>query len=348
MQVAPTPLPSDDQNEIKFNFEIKKEIISKKNNKYFIYLKAETFSELIIKVIKDDEIQKTYSNKFSVEEIKENKYFIQFDDLKEICDELSERIKDKNISLLEETNMLIISIPLPSSKIKEIIFELKENEKSEKETISDLINLVYEQKNEINNLNKKINELLEFKKEISFLLKIYISNLDSLIVDNINDNSILKNWINPNIKIKANLLYRMSRDGPEILTFHKLCDNKGPTLTLFYLKNENKVGFFVDESFDSDSLWKKDPNCFIFNLNQKKKCKNINKDISTFYCGNDCGPSANGLGCNTYKKLDHIYHSVENNHIDKVFENGTKILPSKKGEVEYEVIETEIFQIIKD
>ena len=35
----------------------------------------------------------------------------------------------------------------------------------------------------------------------------------------------LKNWINPNMKIKAELLYRMSRDGIEVETFHNLCYN---------------------------------------------------------------------------------------------------------------------------
>jgi len=80
----------------------------------------------------------------------------------------------------------------------------------------------------------------------------YISNLDSLIINgNNNYNHYIKNWINPNSKIKANLLYRLSRDGPEISTFHKLCDYNGPAiLVLFYLKNGEKVGFFVNGFFD--------------------------------------------------------------------------------------------------
>lgn len=185
-------------------------------------------------------------------------------------------------------------------KKKEIVFELKEEEKSDKEIIKDLINLVHEQKTEILNLKKELNE---FKTEISFLYKYYILNLDSFIVDNINFNSTLKNWINQNMKIKANLLYRMTRDGPEILTFHQLCDNKGPTITLIHLENGYKVGFFVSDSFDSTSEWKKDENCFIFNLSLSKKCKIINKSKFAFYNNSICGPSANGLGCNQAIKL---------------------------------------------
>jgi hypothetical protein len=113
----------------------------------------------------------------------------------------------------------------------------------------------------------------------------------------------------------------MTRDGPEILTFHQLCDNKGPTLTLCHLKDGNKVGFFMSDSFDSTSDWKKDENCFIFNLNQSKKCKIINKNKSAFYNNSICGPSANGLGCNSAIKLNLIYHSAQ--VIDKIFENGS-------------------------
>ena len=98
----------------------------------------------------------------------------------------------------------------------------------------------------------------------------YISNLDSLIINgNNNSNHYIKNWISPNSKIKANLLYRLSRDGPEVSTFYELCDNKGPsTLVLFYLKNGEKIGFFINDFFESNTKYKYGKNSFIFNLNQ--------------------------------------------------------------------------------
>ena len=142
---------------------------------------------------------------------------MQFDDLQEICEELQNRIsEEKNITLLEETNSIIISISLPSSKIKEINFELKEIIKSDKDLIKELTSLVQTQKNEISVLNKKVYELSEFKKEMSYILNYYISNLDSIIINDINYNSMLKNWISSDKRIKASLLYRLTRDGPEI------------------------------------------------------------------------------------------------------------------------------------
>ena len=352
MEEAPTPNFVEDKNNVinKFDFKIKKEVKSDKNNIFFLLFQI-IDSKISVKATSDDVIQKIFSNSFSVNEIKENKYFLQFDDLQEICEELQNIISEKDISLIEETNSIIISIPLPSSKIKEIIFELKEILKSDKDLIKELTALVQTQKNEISVLNKKVAELSEFKKEMLYILNYYISNLDSIIINDINYNSMLKNWISSNKRIKANLLYRLSRDGPEISTFHRLCDNKGSTLTLFYLTNKNKVGFFAKESFDTYSEWKKDPCCFLFNLNQKQQYEIINNiplnNMYSFYCGKNCGPSANSLGCNPNINLKHIYHSLQNDAIDKTFKNGSKVLQSEKGkETEYEVIEAEIFQII--
>ena len=271
--------------------------------------------------------------------------------MKEICEEISERVEKEKMTLIEETNSIIISVPLPSSKIKEIIFELKEDEKSDKEIIKDLMKLNIEQKNEISNLKTELIELNNFKKQISFLFKYIIINLDSIIIDNIAQNSILKNWINPNKNIKANLLYRLSRNGPEIATFHNLCDNKGATLTLIHIKYiGDKIGFFVNSSFDSVSDWKNDNNSFLFNLNQNKKYKkNVSLSRAAFYCHRNCGPSANGLGCNPNKNLTFIYHTKA--RIDNYYENASEILPNKdmkEEEIEYKVEDMEIFQIIDE
>ena len=350
MEDAPKPFFIESEK-IKFDFNINKEAISDKSNKFDLLFKT-VDSNLDITATNNDLIQKTYSNTFSVDKIKENKYFLQFDDLKEICEELKDRISEGKLSLIEETNSLILSIPLPSSKIRDAFFELKEIIKSDKDLIKELTSLVKDQKEKISELTKKVdelnilkNEFTEYKKEISYILKFYISNLDSLIANNINYNSALKYWINPNERIKVNLLYRLSRDGPEISTFHRLCDNKGPVLTLFHLKNGSKIGFFVNDSFDSSSGWKKATNCFLFNLEKNQQFKFLG-NASTHLCKNNCGPSVNGLGCNPDVTLKYIYHSVQNNIIDKIFENGSKILPSKQGkEVEYEVTETEIFQV---
>ena len=116
---------------IGFNLEI--ELNSDKNNLFSLNLKAETDSYLIMKATqKNDLFHKSFSNKFTMNQIKENKYFTLFDNLKEICDELSARIKTKDLKLIEKENNLIFSISLPVTKIKEITFELNEQQKGDK------------------------------------------------------------------------------------------------------------------------------------------------------------------------------------------------------------------------
>ena len=333
----PTPLPNIIQ------FKIEKRIISDKNNEFLVIFQSQSNSEIHIKALQSNNLfQKVYSNIFPLEIIKKNKYFYQFDNLKEICEELTERIEKEIITLYEKNTCVIISIPLPSSKIKEIIFELNEYaKKNDKEIIDEIIPLINEQKNGI------VIQTYKWIKRIKKWIFIFILDLDGLIIDNNNYNTSLKNWINPNKKIKANLLYRLSRDGPEISTFHQLCDNKGKSITLFHLKEGNKIGFFINDSFDISDKWKIDRNSFIFNLEQNKKYKKkegLLSISSTFYCGDICGPNVNGLGCNDYQKLNIIFFSSI--LLGNVFENGSTILPSISIKKEYELNELEIFQII--
>ena len=103
-----------------------------------------------------------------------------------------------------------------------------------------------------------------------------------------------------------------------------------------------------NESIDSTSGWKKDSKCFIFNLSKKIKCKKKSLSIfggSTLCCKDICGPSANGLGCNENESLKYIYHSAHG--IDSIFDNKpSSFLPRNGVETQYEVKETEVFQII--
>ena len=83
------------------------------NNTFTLILNADNHSYLNIKAIKKNDLfNKSFSNKFSTDKIKENKYFFMFDNLKEICDEISERIQTKGIKLIENANNLIFAISL--------------------------------------------------------------------------------------------------------------------------------------------------------------------------------------------------------------------------------------------
>jgi len=351
-----------------FNLEI--DIKSDKNNIYSLILNTDAYSCLNIKATqKNDLFKKSFLNKFSVDEIKENKYFFMFDDLKEICNEISERIKKKEIKLIENLDGLNFIISLPSTKIKEIKFELKEEEKNDKDKINNLNELILKLKEEINeikiNHNKEINELKniiknqnreinEMKEQINNIIKDIkdsdniISGLkNSLIINkNIEYNKLIKRWINPNIIIEGKLLYRLSRDGDKISKFHELCDNKGPTLTLFETTDEIKGGIYTPLSWDCSSYQKGgDLESFLFNLNKNKKYKKIRRDYS-IYCYTINGPWIPFFGFykDKYHQMRKLRH--QGSQINIFYENGSECLKNDSEEEKlFDVKEVEVYRI---
>ena len=320
------------------------ELNTNRNNKFLIIIHLDNEIKIVANQI-NDIIKKSFSNKFTFEKIRENKYFLQFDSLKEIFDELKERINSNKITLEEYENSLKINIQLPSSKNKEIIFELNQKNKNDSEKIRDLIQIVIEQNKEISDLKKEVNDLKEklniLWKEKEERKKIY--NFDSKIINgNEKYNECLKNWIDPLRKIKAEFLYRLSQNGENISTFHELCDNKGPTLTLFHVNNGNKVGIYTPLSWDSNSEWKMDMDTFIFNLNKNQKYKKLQPEHS-IYCFNSFGPLTSNFGCenNSMKSLNHW-----GNNINNFYDKGSEILQNNNLLKKYDLLETEVYKII--
>jgi len=230
-----------------------KEIIYE-NNKYNITL-INYNSSLQIK-LSENEI-KIYENSFSIEEIKQNKFFSIYETIEEILIDLIDYISSQKIKIKEneKENSLNLIIELPSKKVKEISFNL--------------ISKTKEENNIITNLNSEI------------------------IKENINENILLKSWIEPNKKIKAELLYRLTKDGESFEIFHKLCDGQKPNLILVKSKKGFKFGGFTFENWEScnEGKWKKDNKSFLFSLDLNKryfqKDKNTNDNI---YCLNIFGP----------------------------------------------------------
>ena len=119
-----------------------------------------------------------------------------------------------------------------------------------KKEINVLKNIINKQNNEINELKEQMKSWLKYRESIEMISELK----NSLIINNnIEYYKLIKNWINPDKKIEGELLYRLSRDGDQISTFHSLCDNKGATLTLFETKEGNKGGIYTPLSWDSNS-----------------------------------------------------------------------------------------------
>lgn len=192
-------------------------------------------------------------------------------------------------SIIEGNGFLTLIIPVKLGKIKEIKFEIKEKDLTEKEVqnnIMEFVNKIYweneELKKKINELqieNKKIsNKLEETKKDLeqSGVKKMErINNLfkDSAIIKN--DEKKMKNdWIDPygEKNITSELLFRTSVNGDSASTFHQKCDGKGATITFIKTTNGKRIGGFTMIPWtNAGGAYKEDPEAFIFSLDATQK-----------------------------------------------------------------------------
>lgn len=192
-------------------------------------------------------------------------------------------------SIIEGNGFLTLIIPVKHGKIKEIKFEIKEKDLTEKEVqnnIMEFVNKIYweneELKKKINELqivNKKIsNKLEETKKDLeqSGVKKMErINNLfkDSAIIKN--DEKKMKNdWIDPygEKNITSELLFRTSVNGDIASTFHQKCDGKGATITFIKTTNGKRIGGFTMIPWtNAGGAYKEDPEAFIFSLDATQK-----------------------------------------------------------------------------
>ena len=303
-------MPLPEKNEIIFELKL----IIKNNNEKFNEL-TDLILKLNTEINNNEEEIKNLQNE--IHQIKDENSLLKND----IND-----VKEKETQFINENRQQKSDIALLKNEIKEL---KNENTQLKDENI--------QLKNEVNDIKEKFNILWSMNES-----KRIIANLDSKIIkENGNYNESLKNWINPSQKIKAELLYRLSDNGDSTLTFHDLCDNKGPTLTLFHVNDDNIVGIYTPLSWDSTSEWKNDMDTFILNLNKNQKYKKLKNDNS-IYCNNSYGPYTNSFGFFESNTMKSIKYWV--NTINQYYDNGSEILPRNKEK--YDLIEIEVYKII--
>ena len=258
-------------------------------------------------------------------------------------------LKDENIDLKNNLNNKEIK------KEKEI-----EEIKKENNELKNLINeLIISNKKEIEELKKENNELKnkqeKAEKEIEEIKKITneikeekerIKNNDlykSTIIKDEEEIKLLSDWINENKEKKFKLLYKLSLDGDSIETFHKKCDNKGPTLIIIKTTKNYIFGGYNPISWNSSGSYQNSNLSFLFSLNKKKKYTikqglegyaiYFNKDRLAFGGGHDlCIFNQCTYNNNSYTNSPHSYNTTETNEL-----NG--------GEVNFTVIDYEVYSV---
>lgn len=155
---------------------------------------------------------------------------------------------------------------------------------------------------------------------------------------------------------KLKLLFRGSKFGCSASMFHKTCDNKGPTVTFVYSKEEKKVfGGYTSVSWTSPKeggIYAQDKYAFVFSLTNETyhpvKRTYMDKAVwhhkdSLVYFG--CYDFFLKEGCMEYANIDldlgYYYELGENVIGDWVGHNSTHLAGSKK----YIVEEIEIYKV---
>ena len=342
----PTMFPGLNNKEI--NFEIK----SNTGKMFYINLLNQEEYLIITAYYISNKKKIEYESKFDISYIKKVKLFILYDTINECLEEINLGINTGKSYLVEEKNYINIFIPLNNIKFNEINFkvDLKENINivNNKE-INELKNVIKDQNNEIINLKNKVNQLellvndlLIFKKDIVGKITFKIN---SKIVDSYFNIILIKNWIN-NINnesskiIKAKLLYKLSKDGDSIDTFHQKCDNNSPTLLLVETTNGRKFGGYTTCVWSVNKGGKKDGKTFLFSLDEKKlyKKKKEHENERDIYCRKDAGPTFGGNDLYFYQTLKKGYSASPYYFLDK---NDL----AKNIKDDFDIKEIEIFKI---
>ena len=342
----PTMFPGLNNKEI--NFEIK----SNKGKMFYINLLNQEEYLIITAYYISNKNRVEYESKFDISYIKKVKLFILYDTINECLEEINSGINTGKSYLVEEKNYINIFIPLNNIKFNEINFkvDLKENINivNNKE-INELKNVIKEQNNDIINLKNKVNhleilvnDLLIFKNDIVGKITFKIN---SKIVDSYFNIILIKNWIN-NINnesskiIKAKILYKLSKDGDSIDTFHQKCDNNSPTLLLVETTNGRKFGGYTTCVWSVNKGGKKDGKTFLFSLDEKKlyKKKKEHENERDIYCRKDAGPTFGGNDLYFYQTLKKGYSASPYYFLDK---NDL----AKNIKDDFDIKEIEIFKI---
>jgi len=326
-----------------------------------------------------------YYSKQTLEEIKMNKYFLMFDNLDEIYEEILNLIKNNKVCTIEENNQLIIKIPLSNTKIKEIKIILNKREKSDKEKIDDLYSIInnmksyynkkideltnitqtqnnkineltnmnQQQNNKINELNNKIENLKDIINKLKNTKNPKNENMQSIFNDSLilnkNNNYIsnLNKWINQREgQFRTQLLFRKSINGNSFDEFHRLCDNQGKTLVLIQTENNLILGGYTTKDWDKSGNWYKDDKSFLFSLTNKKIFP-IKKNYDAIRGSKELGPWFAYIGFRDGGRNDLTQGIFYYTKGDESYENYNEIIPNDKKNTYFDAKEIEIYKIFE-
>ena len=242
----------------------------------------------VIKIIAKDEID-VYKGQIDLYTLQEkDRYFKMYDKIEDAYEDILTSFTKDKYEIIKEENHLVINIEIEVNFKKNIISFILERKDVPAE---DLTKSLYK----LTSQYIKENSDTVFKKS-------------KLI--NENQIEIIQNWISPNKFFKCKLLYDAKQNGDKVSTYHSLCDDKGPTLTIFTTSDNLTLGGYLSTSFNENSGWIHDENAFLFSLNPDEKYPSIDTTY-TFYGGKDRGPTFGGYNIEIF---DNFFSNEKNKY----------------------------------
>ena len=240
-----------------------------------------------------------YSGKFSLDElVKLSKGFKICEDIKEAYDAILQIFENKKalINNIKDNEIsIIIKVDLLGGKVQDVTLTLNKKKMNDNAIIEELVKKVNQLEEENKSLKKyminKVNQLEEenknikekfnlfekyFADEIKYKKMIEELGIDSKIIKQKEDLEFLtKRLINndENLKqkkINYNLIYRATRDGDSLNSFHSRVDNKRSHLSIIETNKGLKFGVFIEQPFKQIGKSINDNKSFVFSLNLKK------------------------------------------------------------------------------
>ena len=332
--------------------------LGKDDYKLSIILFSESIKFILNNKTENDD-QLKYEKNLTFEELnKISKWFKIFDTLDEVFIDIVKLMENKQININKEENFAKLIFNINIEKIKEFEILLEKKELSKDEIINILIKENKELKNRLNILEKRFDSLEEkfnsFEKNIRIEKekekdKIKLNNeiWESDIIND-EDKKLLNNWTNLNNDKKIKLLYKASRDGDNYQDFYRLCEDKGPTITIALTTKGYKFGGFTSLSWKNPNngsgckKYYEDKNAFIFSLNNKKKYypKIGRNDIVCMW--SDRGPSFGGG--NDFTLHNNCLHN-NNSYNGCPYTYATEKCELNGGEYNYTVKDYEVYSI---
>ena len=325
------------KNEIKFS--ISESFTIKGNNDNNIRLKISYNEKIIFFEAEEENVfpKQEFNLYQSLEQLtKIDRYFRQFDELKEVFEFIKTIISKNNLSVIKEDNKMKLKLSNPIIN-KDIIINLTLKAKGIKSEVESLIPYITSLNKKIDSLENQIkdmkiefdNKLKDMKAELDEIKNKFENKIPNLfqgsqIIDD-NDKNIIMSWFDKKI-ISTELLLNAEINDNFLQAFFSKCINRKNTMIFIRTTDNLRFGGFTSVIWPTNGN-SSDKESFVFSLTNRQKYKILNADRAigvsegswiSFGCGNDLYlyKQLKTKGGGTYKSSYDIPNNMNNFYLN--------------------------------